>query len=268
MTNPTRAAGEQHDDLSNSGGGDPPPAKKKLNIASGMAIVYGFLASIILTEYLKVASKAVHAGPVYPFLALVMLASFYLFYQIFDTLVWLILYDKNPVTDLPKVDRPRVEAGLWMLCRCTEFVILIWLYDFVNVLDKASGERPQSDLMPHLARLCLDIGIVWFGWAVWFALLGLTEFAGKFKSSDADTAAQRREKARLHQIRVENDRQLICHVVFGGFFAALWFWFNSENRPAPWLAFALAYGLTIVSILRVYVVQKTYYSENFHLYWA
>lgn len=242
----------------------------KITIASGMTIVYGFLASIILTEYLKVASKAVYAGPAFPYLALILLASGYLFYMIFDTLVWLVHYDKNPTGNDSRPPSPRVEIVLWLLCRCVEFILLIWLYDFVNIASDVSSIKPPNDLMPQLARLCFNIGAVCLGWAAWFLIFSFTHVFREIRYLPGETTqAQRDQRAEQHQReRREDWTQLAFHVIFALAFFALGVWFGSSRRPKPHCAYALTYLVTVVNVLRVYVIQKIYYSEHFYLYRA
>lgn len=231
--------------------------KAQKSFPSGMAIAYGFLASIILTEYLRVASSALYTGTDYrwtprlQFFALVLLTSFYLFYMIFDTLVWLVFYDKKPSDD-PDSPRPRREIVLWLLCRCAEFFVLIWLYDFVNVLNDASKAGIDANLLPHLARLCFDIGVICLTWGIWFALFLLTDFA---------------QLERIVRERNENTYQLIAHLFFGAIFIALCYWFL-RNKPSAPLAFVLTYIAVIINVLRVYMIQKNYYTTHNALYRA
>lgn len=257
------ASGTGRDD---AGAGSP-----KTTIKSGMAIVYGFLASLILTDYLKVASKALYVGPVYPFFALILLASFYLFYMIFDTLVWLVHYDQNPGPGDGHVPTyPRVEVVLWLLCRSVEFIILLWLYDFANIMEEVSKAKPDSDLVPQLARLCLDIGSVCLGWAVWFLIFLFTHISREPQFLPGEDCQEQRQKKRAEHKSMgrENIAQLALHVVFAAVFFVFWFWFRSDGRPPHSVAFFLAYAATVVSVLRVYVVQKVYYSTHFYLYRA
>lgn len=235
--------------------GSNPPTRPTPTIASAMYVVYGFLAALVFTEFLKVLSAFLFARPAVLTFALALLAAFYLFHMLFDTLAYLVLYDKNPapVTDEHRKHAVR-ECILWLLCRFMEFFMLTWLYDFVNILGDAAKSGAPT-LLSSLARLSLDISMVCFGWAVWFILVFFT-VDGQGKGEINKDAADRRE----HHWRMVSD------LIFGTLFVGLWYVFSRQlivNQP---LAFALIYSVVALNVVRVYFIQKRHYTRNVNLY--
>lgn len=222
-------------------------------IGSSMKVVFSFMAALILTEFLKVAAVTAYARANAPALSLIIIAALFLFFMIFDTVVWLVFSDKIAVQQNVRSSSTAVwDSIAWLGCRLCEFFVVIWLYDFVNIVRELGKTEGDMKYMEFLARFNLDAALISFGWAGWFIVY---HFTVSYRHKD------KREQKELR-------RQGFLHLLFMALFAGVWHFTSTGELASRWITVALTGFLVVVNIIRILFTQPTYYRNHAGLYGA
>ncbi len=214
-----------------------------------MNILFGaFLSGLIVTEFIKAASSALYVkDSFYLALPIVVLGAIWVFYVIFDTLVWLVYSEDNP-TSLGSVASVSTKMIILLLRRSLEFGTLIWLYDIVNILSEIKP-GVMIDQLGLQSRFSLNIAIVCLGWFLWRFL---RVFLGPPASKDE-----------LNDWILNVFRLLTSAMLFFGY----WHLFASRIVTSLW-AYLLMYASTALYIFMNYHLNQDYYGRVLPYYEA
>lgn len=214
-----------------------------------MNILFGaFLSGLIVTEFIKAASSALYVkDSFYLSLPVVVLGAIWVFYVIFDTLVWLVYSEDNP-TSLGSVASVPTKMIILLLRRALEFGTLIWLYDIVNILNEIRSGVVVDELDLQ-SRFSLNIAIVCLGWFLWRFL---RVFLGPPASRDE-----------LNDWILNVLRLLISAMLFFGY----WQLFASRSVTSL-CAYLLMYSSTALYIFLNYNLNQGYYERVLPYYEA
>jgi hypothetical protein len=218
-----------------------------------MKVVFSFMAALILTEFLKTASGTYYSHATGLSLVFILITALFLFFMIFDTVVWLVFSDKTAVPQEGQDGSESVlDSIIWLGCRFCEFFVAIWLYDFINIVRDLAKAGDGAHYMDLLVRFNLDSALISFGWALWFVLYRFT-FAHKAKHVEEQT---------------ELRRQGLLHFLAMVFFLIVYLTISTGTLTDPWFAVLMTGILVVANILRIFYTQPTYYKAHAGLYGA
>jgi hypothetical protein len=213
-----------------------------------MNILFGaFLSGLIVTEFIKASSSALHAEhSISSTLPIVILGAIWVFFVIFDTLVWLVYSEDNPAP-LGSVASVTTKMIVLLLRRSLEFGTLIWLYDIVNILNEIKPGIIFDELGLQ-SRFSLNVAVVCFGWFLWrFIRL----FLGAFDSDE------------LRDWRINVSRLIVFAVLFFGFS-----YLFANKFVISLYAYLIMYASTAIHIFLNYRFNEDYYRRVLPYYEA
>jgi hypothetical protein len=220
-----------------------PMASTSTSAESSMYLLFGtFLSGLIVTDFLKEASVAVHAS--LSGIVITLFGAIWTFFVIFDTLVWLVYCKDHPSSSDRTPSPNRLFVHLFR--RTIEFGSLIWLYDIINIVKSISG----NDTITTLGRFSLNLGIICSLWLI-RRLLGL--LVSKF-STPAD-----REDLRNNSLRL-----LSSAVVFFG----LWYLMMHGVLPIRWAYASVFFAMLFHIFANFRLGWRKYYDGAFPYYVA
>jgi hypothetical protein len=222
-----------------------PMASTSTSAESSMYLLFGtFLSGLVVVDFLKEASVAVHAS--LSALVITLFGAIWTFFVIFDTLVWLVYCKDHPSSSGRTPSPSRLFVHL--IRRAIEFGSLIWLYDIINIVKSISISGNVT--ITTLERFSFNLGFICSLWLI-RRLLGLLV-------SKLSTPADREDL-------INNSLRLFSSAVV---FIGLWYLMMHGLLPIRWAYASVFFAMLFHIFANFRLGWRKYYDSAFPYYVA